>query len=118
MLAGLLLWGTPLGESWTNASYDYLFRFGSRSVTNQVVLILMDNGAYDAFNQARDQPWDRALHARLLNRLADDGCAMVVFDSFFHELRDPQKDDALAAAMRRQRRVVLMAEQAELEHPT
>lgn len=118
VLVGLLLWGTSLGESWTNASYDYLFRFGSRSVTNQVVLILMDNGAFDAFGQVRGQPWDRALHARLLNRLADDGCALAVFDSFFRELRDPQKDDALAAAMRRQKHVVLMAEQTQLAHPT
>ena len=118
VLAGLLLWGTPLGDPWTNASYDYLFRFGSRTVTNQVTLILMDNGAFASFGQVRGQPWDRALHARLLNRLADDGCELVVFDSFFRELRDPQKDDALAAAMRRQKHIALMAEQAELALPT
>lgn len=117
MLGGLLLWWTPLGDSWTNASYDCLFRFGSRAVTNQVTLILMDNGAFDAFGQTRGRPWDRALHARLLNRLADDGCGLVVFDSFFGELRDPKQDEALAAAMRRQRHLVLMAKQTQLTHP-
>ena len=117
VLAGLLLWGTPLGDPWTNTSYDYLFRFGSRNVTNQVTLILMDNGAFASFGQVRGQPWDRALHARLLNRLADAGCRLVVFDSFFRELRDPQKDDALAAAMRRQKHIALMAEQTDLALP-
>jgi len=115
--AGLLLWWTPMGDSWTNASYNYLFRFGSRPVTNSVVLILMDNRAYKNFGQVRGQPWDRALHTRLLNRLADDGCALVVFDSFFHELGYLGKDDALAAAMARQKHIVLMASQNELTHP-
>jgi len=114
VLCGWLLWATPLGDPWTDASYDYLFRFGSRAVTNQVTLILMDNGAFDRFHQTRGQPWDRSLHAQLLNRLADDGCPLVVFDSFFQQPRDPEKDQALAAAMRRQKHVVLMAEQTDI----
>jgi CHASE2 domain-containing sensor protein len=117
VFGGLLLWGTSLGEPWTNASYDYLFRFGSRAITNQVTLILMDNGAFEKLGQTRGQPWSRALHARLLNRLADDGCALVVFDSFFREPRDAAEDQALTAAMRRLPRIVLMAKQTELAHP-
>ena len=35
---GLVLWKARLCESWSNASYDYLFRFGARAVTNKVVL--------------------------------------------------------------------------------
>lgn len=117
MLSGLLLWVMPLGDYWINASFDYQLRFGSRAVSNKVVLILMDNAAFDQFHQTRGQPWDRELHARLLNRLADDGCPLVVVDSFFREPRDSAKDEALAAAMRRQRRIVLMAEQSQIIHP-
>jgi len=117
VLCGVLLWATPSGDPWVNASYDYLFRFGTHSITNPVTLILMDNEAFDQFHQTRGQPWDRNLHAQLLNRLADDGCALVVMDSFFHELHDPATDAALANAMRRQRHIVLMAEQAEVDHP-
>jgi CHASE2 domain-containing sensor protein len=116
-LCGLLLWTPPLGDAWMNASYDSLVRFGARAVTNQVTLILMDNEAYDQFHQSRDQPWDRGLHAQLLDRLAADGCPLVVFDSLFRAARDPATDEALAAAMRRQRRVVLMAEQSRVTHP-
>ena len=117
VLCGLVLWKTPLGETWRNASYDYLFRFGSPAVTNKVVLILMDNEAYDHFHQKRGQPWDRALHAQLLNRLATDDCALVVIDSFFRAPGEPAKDEALAPAMRRQRHIVLMAKQAAVAYP-
>lgn len=112
---GLVLWwSSPLGDAWTNASYDNLFRFGTHAVTNQVTLILMDEGAFGKFHQTRGQPWDRALHAKLLNRLADDGCALVAFDSFFQWPGDPEKDRALADAMHRQRHMVLMAEQTRI----
>jgi CHASE2 domain-containing sensor protein len=117
IFCGLVLWGTPIGDFWVNASYDNLFRFGSHALTNQVSLILMDNASFAQFHQSRSQPWDRALHAQLLNRLADDGCQLVVLDSFFGELREPAKDEALAAAMRRQKKIVLMAELSQVTHP-
>jgi CHASE2 domain-containing sensor protein len=117
VLCGFGLWEMPLGEPWVNTSYDYLFRFGARAITNQVTLILMDQEAFDQFHQTRGRPWDRGLHARLLNRLADDGCRLVVFDSFFRQPDDPARDEALAAAMRRQRGIVLMADQAEVTLP-
>src|SRR6185436_8651819 len=112
VLCGIALWQMPLGERWVNASYDYLFRFVEREVTIPVVVILMDNEAYDRFDQVRNEPWDRAFHAELLNRLADDECPLVVFDSFFEQPREPAKDAALAKALRRLPRVVLMAELA------
>lgn len=117
-LLGLTLWGTSLGEGWVNASYDYLFRFGSHPVTNQVVLIKMDNEAYDYFHQMRGAKWNRALHAQLLNRLADDGCSLVVLDIFFQEPGEPEEDQAMLKALQRLPKVVLMAKQAELGHPT
>lgn len=117
VLCGLLLWKAPFGEAWVNASYDYLFRFDSHAVSNRVALIVMDNDAYDYFHQTRSEPWDRALHAQLLQKLTADGCAMVVFDTFFRHPQSPIADEALAEAMRRHGNVVLMAEQAEVLHP-
>ena len=113
-LCGLALWAMPLGDAWQNASYDYLFRFGSRAVTNQLVLIEMDNAAYAALGQTRTQPWDRRLHAKLLNRLKDDGCPLVVFDVFFEKARDQESDKALAEAMRRHGRIVLASKPADI----
>src|SRR5262249_30292729 len=97
-LCGLVLWGTSSGEGLVNASYDYLFRFGTRTVTNKIVLVVMDNRSFANLHQVRGQPWDRALHAKLLNQLADDGCPLVVFDVFFERTNEPATDKALAAA--------------------
>ncbi|HTV63868.1 MAG TPA: serine/threonine-protein kinase, partial [Verrucomicrobiae bacterium] len=71
----------------------------------------------DHFHQQRGQPWDRGLHAQLLNKLADDGAALVAIDSLFDRRRDPASDQALADAMRRQRHLVLMAGQAQVTSP-
>ncbi|HXJ55443.1 MAG TPA: serine/threonine-protein kinase [Verrucomicrobiae bacterium] len=113
---GLLLWAIPFGEPWVNASYDYLFRFGSRPVTNRPVVIYMDSEAYDFFHQTRGEPWSRALHAQLLEKLAADGCRMTVFDVHFGVLRDKDEDAALAAALKKQNQVVLMAKQMREEN--
>ncbi|HEY3855662.1 MAG TPA: serine/threonine-protein kinase [Verrucomicrobiae bacterium] len=112
---GLLLWQAPFGRAWVDASYDYCFRFGTRSVNNSVCLIVMDNEAFAQFHQSRGQPWDRGQHVRLLNKLADDGCAMVVMDSFFGEGGEAATCKSLASAMRRQRQIVLMAKQSPID---
>ena len=125
VMLGLILWGTRLGSPWVDASFDYQFWFGSRAVTNNVLLIQMDNESYrdlkqeryDPSNKENWQPWDRAKHAQLLNRLADGGAALVVMDTIFRAPREPESDKALAAALRRQRKVVLMADQAEVVSP-
>jgi len=72
VVAGILLWHFSIGLPWSRVSYDYLFRFGSGTVSNNVVLLQLDSEAYDHFRQTRGQPWDRRLHTKLLNRLADD----------------------------------------------
>lgn len=116
VLCGLAVWKMPLGEAWVNASYDYLFRFGARAVTNKVVLILMDDAACLALGQVRTN-WDRALHAELLRKLTEGGCDLVVFDVFFRSERKSETDVALAEAMRRHGRVVLMAKVTDPKHP-
>jgi len=117
-LCSLMLWKAPLGQAWINASYDYSFLFGTRGVTNNVSFIMMDNEAYDHFHQTRGVVWDRSLHTQLLNKLADDDCALVVMDCFFSKPRDHAQDEALANAMRRHRHIVLMAEQSQVTDPT
>jgi CHASE2 domain-containing sensor protein len=118
VLCGLALWKMPLGERWVNASYDYLFLFGARPVTNKVVLVLMDNEAYDYYHAERGlHGWDRGWHTELLNKLADDDCPLVVLDIFFETPGDEAKDKALADAMQRLNCVVLMAEQKDASHP-
>jgi CHASE2 domain-containing sensor protein len=110
VLCGLLLWGTPLGDAWENASYDLQFRFGSRVITNEVVLLHMDNESYSYFQLDRSNYWDRAIHTELLNKLTADGCRLVVFDVLFKSTNNPAVDAKLAEAMRQNGHVVLMAD--------
>ena len=117
VICGLILWGTPLGDAWVNVSYDYLFRFGSRAVTNRVALVVMDNKSYQELHQKRDDMWDRSLHANLLKKLTDDKSAIVVFDVFFKYAQNAESDAALAAEIRRNGRVVLMADISDSENP-
>jgi CHASE2 domain-containing sensor protein len=115
VLVGLVLW-TPLGDAWTSGSYDYLFRFSTYSATNQVVLVLMDNEAYSELGQSRGVPWDRAIHTKLLNKLADDGVALVVLDTRFSK-PNATTDAAMAEAFHRLPNAVLAAGQSKPEHP-
>jgi CHASE2 domain-containing sensor protein len=117
VFAGLLLWGTPLGQAWVNNSYDYLFRFGSRSVTNQVALILMDDVSCEQLRQKRGTNWDRSLHTRLLNKLAADKSSLVVFDILFRSEQNSPADQALAQAMRQHGHVVLMGDVTDPQVP-
>lgn len=116
VFCGLLLWATPLGDPWVNASYDCLFRFGARAITNQVALVAMDNESYEQLHQRRGEIWDRGLHTELLNKLAADQSPLVVFDVFFKSPQAPAADAALADAMKRHGRVVLMADLHDSEH--
>ncbi len=77
----------------------------------------MDDSAYSdvELGQTRGVPWDRSLHAKLANKLADDGCPLAVFDIFFLKAGDPQKDTALAQALARLNKVVLGAKPVEIE---
>ncbi len=105
VLCGLLLWGTLVGQAWENASYDCLFRFSARTFTNQVILVKVDKKSRREMNG----PVTRAQHTQFLNRLADDGVRLVVFDVFF-QTSNPALDPALAGAMRRCGNVILAAD--------
>jgi CHASE2 domain-containing sensor protein len=116
VFCGWLLWGTTLGVLWENTSYDLLYRFGTRSVTNRIALVLMDNDSYEHLQQDRTKHWDRALHTQLLRKLTDDGARLVVFDVLFKDTNDPETDAKLADAMRQNGNVVLAADDTRGTH--
>lgn len=108
-LCGLWLWGTRFGSAWENASYDYLFRFGTHAACPDLVEVLMDNDSNKILGQTRRGPWDRAVQTQLLNKLTGDGARLVVFDVLFQAATNPDVDARLAAAMQANSRVVLAA---------
>jgi CHASE2 domain-containing sensor protein len=102
----LFRFGLPLER----LSYDLPFPLRTNLAAPEVVLVYIDEESGRQLHQTFRQPWDRALHTQLLNRLTNDGAKLVYYDIFFgDEDPDPQKDAAFAEAMQKNGNVVLIA---------
>jgi adenylate cyclase len=82
---------------------------GTRQPPQEVVIITLDSRSARALGQSeRPERWPRHLHARLVNGLTDRGARVIGFDVLFERAREPDGDQALAAALHRAGNVVLM----------
>ena len=79
-----------------------------------MVIVYIDDRSFTE-QRVRNQPqagvkeWDLGLHAELVDRLTRDGARVVVFDIVFDLPTPPASLDRLAAAIRRNGKVVLAA---------
>ena len=80
------------------------------------MLVQMDESSSFELHQDKLEFWDRRLHAELLNKLTGDGCDLVVFDVWFRAPHEQDSDNALASALKRSGRVVLMSSVIETQH--
>lgn len=82
---------------------------GTRQPHPDVVIITLDSRSARALGQSdRPERWPRHLHARLVHGLVDRGARVIGFDILFERAREPEDDQALAAALQRAGNVVLM----------
>jgi adenylate cyclase len=93
-------------------SYDYPFRLHHSAPLTNIVMVYMDDDSHRELNQPYHTSWDRAVHARLLDRLTADGARAVVFDIIFS---DPHPTNAagdaqFARAIKDSGKVILAAE--------
>jgi len=103
--------GRWLVQSSYDTSLDFALPFTSPLEDSPVVVVYLDLPSYLQEHQDPGKPWDRALHARLLNRLTQAGARAVVFDILFtNPGPDPQADREFADAIRANGRVVLGTE--------
>ena len=116
------LFQSPLRESWSNLSCDWLFQFRPRMdvSADDVVIVEMDAESEAAFGQIPILAWDRSLHAQLLKRLAAEHADVVVFDVLFQDSdKSPTpSDEALLQAAQAHGRVLFGAVQVEKRSPT
>src|ERR1035441_4571867 len=66
---GLALFSFPIGGGITRFSYDALFALRSNVAATNAVIIYMDEASHADLNQPFGAPWDRALHAKLIEHL-------------------------------------------------
>jgi len=90
--------GTAAGLAWTgnarrvdNQIYDRLIRWRAPPVDPRILIVAIDD---DSLTQLGAWPWQRGIHAQLIDRLKQDGAAVVAYDVLFVE---PTPQDALLA---------------------
>ena len=81
-------------DSWL---YDKAITAWPAPVDHNVVLVTIDEHSLDVLGH---WPWDRSLHARMIDRLTEAGAQTIVFDILFPE--PTLSDQTLADAMARQ----------------
>ena len=102
-----------LGIALVRASYDRSQTLlPETSLSNApVAIVYLDLDSYLREKQNPAEPWSRALHAQLLQRLTAAGARAVVFDIIFGEfVVDAEADGLFVHALRSNGRVVLAAE--------
>jgi adenylate cyclase len=117
IMAGLLLLflkfdkqEVPLGQHLIHLSYDLQFFFRRDLKADEAVIVFMDEESHQELGQHYSQPWDRRLHARLLQRLKAEGATVVTLDTLFTEPAPPIANKALSDAMKAHGRVVMGAD--------
>jgi|GEM_PF-359775 len=107
-LALLLTGGSGLFE---RGSYDTLSRWHVPPKPTEAVVVALNDEAGKILKQPANRPWDRQLHAQLIERLNAAGAKLIVFDIIFDEPGpNPAADAALALAIRARTNVVLCGE--------
>jgi len=107
-LLGFALLYFPVGDGVTRLSYDLPQALRKNIPANDAVVIYMDEVSHKLLNQPFTAPWDRSVHARLVDRLTSAGARLIVFDILFTDpSQNPQADHDFADAIKRSGRVVL-----------
>ena len=109
---GVVLHTFRIGSGLVRTSYDWLLVARGDVRAAEAVVIHMDEESYERLGQPKNAPWDRALHARLLDRLTAAGTKSVVFDIVFSDplSNSPATDERLAKAIKDNGRVILAAD--------
>src|ERR1051326_2183729 len=73
VVSGALFCNEFLGTQLIRKSYDLPFWLRTHSPPNDIIVLQMDEDSYDELHQKEGTPWDRELHAVLLERLKAGG---------------------------------------------
>ena len=106
---GLACLRYSFAEPLVRLSFDLPFLWRAPLETHEIVWVYLDENSAKQLNQPLDDIWNRALQARLLDRLTEDKPRLVFYDILFDQARDPAADAAFAEAIRKNGKVILGA---------
>jgi adenylate cyclase len=105
---GLAALVAPWDAGLAALSFDLLSDLSTPAPPPDVVVVYMDEESRTRLRQPPQAPWNRALHAALLEELRHRGARLVAFDILCDEpWPDPTVDQQWAAAMRKHGKVLL-----------
>ncbi len=109
--AGWFVFALPWGDTLRELSYEIPFLFRKTIRPDGAVILYMDDDSHTKLNQDTNwfRPWDRRLHAALLDHLTPLQPKAVVFDILFDTPGAPEMDGPFLDAIRRNGRVVAAA---------
>jgi adenylate cyclase len=109
---GIFLHTFPAGKGLAHRSYDWLTVARGELPAGEAVLVYLDEKSHHDLKQPYTAVWDRALHARLVQRLAAAGATAIVFDILFTDANpnNPDADEKFADAIKNSTNVILGAE--------
>lgn len=111
LFSGIALLFLPVWQPVEFQVFNVLTRFTAPRQTQLPITIVGIDEA--SFTQLGLQwPWPRQLHAQLVERLAQEGAAVIAFDVLFAEAGNPDGDQAFASAIAKAGNVVLAADHA------
>ncbi|WP_374385796.1 CHASE2 domain-containing protein [Sandaracinobacter sp.] len=87
-----------------NLFYDFVLRLNPPPASQRILIVSIDN---PSLAEIGHWPWNRDVHARLIDQLTAAGAAAVGFDVLVPEPTLPEADRALADAIARNGRVLL-----------
>src|SRR2546425_1696192 len=100
IFVGLGLFQFRIGQLLVNRSYDFLFAPRPNIPTDEARIIYLDEDSHREMNQQLNLPWDRAIHAKLVEYLKADHAKAVVFDIVFSDPGpNPKADESFARAI-------------------
>ncbi len=101
MIAISTLWPPVRAD---NLFYDLVLRMNPAPASQRVLIVAIDNRSLSEIGL---WPWNREVHARLIEKLTEAGPAAVGYDVLFPEASDPVADRKLADAIAGNGRLVL-----------
>lgn len=126
-LAGMAVWRWPVIDAYEERSYDHrLVAAAAESRDPRIVVVTIDDESFKRLKKLPDfkarsrWPWPVTWHERVMERLFDEGAAVVAFDLLSFDSPSPPayaaEDTAFAAACARHEGRVVLAERYDLHH--
>ncbi|MBI4651063.1 sigma 54-interacting transcriptional regulator [Candidatus Desantisbacteria bacterium] len=90
-------------NDWELKTYDYRMKLRSEiKVSPDIILVDIDDRSINAIGR---WPWDRTIHAKIIDKLTGSGAKIIAYDIFFNASTDKKSDNLLAEASKKANRV-------------